>query len=63
MLYLDQPVQVGLSYDTLANYTKNLITGELTKLGPDDPIPQQNATFLVGTYPSKEQKNTALGSR
>ncbi|EDN07998.1 hypothetical protein HCAG_04508 [Histoplasma mississippiense (nom. inval.)] len=47
MLYLDQPVQVGLSYDTLANYTKNLITGELTKLGPDDPIPQQNATFLV----------------
>ncbi|PGH00730.1 hypothetical protein GX51_05611 [Blastomyces parvus] len=63
MLFLDQPAQVGLSYDTLANYTKNLITGKLTKLEPDDPIPEQNATFLVGTYPSNESNNTALGSR
>ncbi|KKZ61151.1 carboxypeptidase S1 like B [[Emmonsia] crescens] len=63
MLFLDQPTQVGLSYDTLANYTKNLITGQLTKLTADDPIPEQNATFLVGTYPSNESKNTALGSR
>ncbi|KAK2781854.1 hypothetical protein FQN53_000281 [Emmonsiellopsis sp. PD_33] len=63
MLYLDQPTQVGLSYDTLANYTSNLITGETTKLKPDDPIPEQNATFLVGTYPSGDGNNTALGTR
>ncbi|KAL2363690.1 hypothetical protein RJZ56_003397 [Blastomyces dermatitidis] len=37
--------------------------GELTKLGPDDPIPEQNATLLVGTYPSNEPENTALDSR
>ncbi|PGG97877.1 hypothetical protein AJ79_09049 [Helicocarpus griseus UAMH5409] len=63
MLFLDQPVQVGLSYDTLANYTKNLITGKTTKLNPGDPIPEQNATFLVGTYPSGDRENTAKGTR
>ncbi|KAM5463183.1 hypothetical protein MauCBS54593_007593 [Microsporum audouinii] len=63
MLYLDQPVQVGLSYDTLANFTRNLVTDEITKLEPGDPIPEQNATFLVGTYASRNMDTTARGTR
>lgn len=63
MLYIDQPVQVGFSYDSLANYTTNLITGDTTRLNPSDPIPEQNATFLVGTYPSDNLKTTAKGTR
>ncbi|GAB7360241.1 hypothetical protein MBLNU230_g8001t1 [Neophaeotheca triangularis] len=62
MLYLDQPVQVGLSYDTLQNVTTNLLTGEVTVLNATDPIPEQNATFLVGTYPSQDGNQTAEGS-
>lgn len=62
MLYLDQPVQVGLSYDTLQNVTTNLITGEVTVLNETDPIPVQNTTFLVGTYPSQDFNSTSLGS-
>ncbi|KAF3481026.1 carboxypeptidase S1 [Arthroderma uncinatum] len=63
MLYLDQPVQVGLSYDTLANFTRNLVTDTITKLEPNDPIPEQNATFLVGTYASRDGTKTAQGTR
>ncbi|CAJ2510880.1 Uu.00g065050.m01.CDS01 [Anthostomella pinea] len=63
MLYLDQPVQVGLSYDTLQNVTNDLVTGEVIKLNKTDPIPEQNTTLLVGTYPSQNPNQTALGSR
>lgn len=63
MLYLEQPVQVGLSYDTLANFTVDLSSGNVTALNEDEPIPEQNATFLVGTYPSRNRNNTAQGTR
>ncbi|KAI0019811.1 carboxypeptidase S1 [Xylariomycetidae sp. FL0641] len=63
MLYLDQPVQVGLSYDVLQNITTDLVTGEIAKLGASDPVPEQNVTFRVGTYPSQARNQTALGSR
>ena len=59
MLYIDQPVQVGYSYDTLVNVTVDLISGETDILHPGDPIPNQNATFLVGTYPSQNPNTTA----
>ena len=62
MLYLDQPVQVGLSYDILTPITSDLVTGEVTILNDTDPVPEQNATFLVGTYPSQDSNNTSLGS-
>lgn len=40
MLYLDQPVQVGLSYDSLVNITTNLDTGELKVVDfQDTPVP------------------------
>jgi carboxypeptidase C (cathepsin A) len=62
MLYLDQPVQVGLSYDTLNHVENNLFTGEITLLNDTDPVPEQNSTLLVGTYPSQDSNNTALGT-
>lgn len=62
MLYIDQPVQVGLSYDTLQNITYNLISDDITLLNKSDSIPAQNTTFLVGTYPSQKENSTAFGS-
>ena len=62
MLYLDQPTQVGMSYDVLANITANLLTGEVTLLNATDDIPEQNNTLLVGTYPSQKVNSTAQGS-
>lgn len=62
MLYLDQPVQVGLSYDVLQNVTTNLLTGDITILNETDPIPEQNNTFYVGTYPSQDSNSTSFGS-
>ncbi|ROT36136.1 carboxypeptidase S1 [Sodiomyces alkalinus F11] len=62
MLYIDQPVQVGFSYDTLRNVTRDLL-GSVRTLNPGDPIPQQNTTFHVGTYPSNDRNATAQGSR
>lgn len=63
MLFLDQPTQVGLSYDTLQNVTVDLAYGGVTVLQDNDTIPEQNATLLVGTFPSQDGNNTALGSR
>jgi hypothetical protein len=66
MLYLDQPVQVGFSYDTLQNVTKDLSAGEagsVALLESNDDIPEQNTTFLVGTYPSRNINHTARGVR
>lgn len=63
MLYIDQPVQVGFSYDRLQNITKNLATNSVSLLEPNDDIPEQNTTFLVGTSPSREINNTAQGVR
>ena len=63
MLFLDQPTQVGLSYDTLQNVTLDLGEGDVTVLQENDTIPEQNATLLVGTFPSQDGNNTALGSR
>jgi carboxypeptidase C (cathepsin A) len=63
MLYLDQPNQVGWSYDELANVTNNLLTGDLTYLNDTSEIPEQNSTFLVGTLASGEVSATSRGSR
>ncbi|KAI5928101.1 carboxypeptidase S1-like protein B [Camillea tinctor] len=63
MLFLDQPVQTGLSYDTLQNVTKDLVTGEVVKLIETDPIPETNTTVVLGTYPSQNSNQTSLGSR
>jgi carboxypeptidase C (cathepsin A) len=62
MLYIDQPVQVGFSYDILVNVTTDLLSGDTNILNPGDPIPEQNATFLIGTYPSQKLQNTAAST-
>ncbi|KAI8630805.1 carboxypeptidase S1 [Xylariaceae sp. FL1651] len=63
MLYIEQPVQVGFSYDTLKNYTYDLVSGDTNTLESSDTIPEQNTTLLVGTYPSHNRSSTAQGSR
>ncbi|KAH4308384.1 hypothetical protein HBH64_034010 [Parastagonospora nodorum] len=62
MLYFDQPVQVGFSYDTLQNITRDLVSGRVTSLDETTPVPEQNSTFLTGTFPSRNPNNTAFGS-
>lgn len=59
MLYVDQPVQTGFSYDTLVNGTTDLTTGEIT-VGDfsGSKVPPQNSTFLVGTFPSNNPFDT-----
>ncbi|KAK8118092.1 uncharacterized protein PG998_006373 [Apiospora kogelbergensis] len=60
MLYIDQPVQTGFSYDKLINGTINepanpfLVTP--TKPGEQAKV---NATTLAGVFPSQEQVSTA----
>lgn len=61
MLYIDQPVQVGFSYNTLVNVTVNTFGGVQPILA-GQPIPASNATLRVGTYPSASANNTSLGS-
>ncbi|KAI5358164.1 Putative peptidase S10, serine carboxypeptidase, alpha/Beta hydrolase [Septoria linicola] len=63
MLYLDQPVQVGFSYDTLQNVIRNLINNTVVLLNETDVVPPQNTTLLTGTFPSRVWENTAFGSR
>lgn len=64
MLYLDQPVQVGLSYDTLTNVTVSSLTGsegvEVAEFS--NGVPEQNNTFYVGTYGSQNRNLTTQGT-
>ncbi|CAH0020958.1 unnamed protein product [Clonostachys rhizophaga] len=62
MLYIDQPVQVGFSYNTLRNVARNLLGGVNT-LEPGSPVPEQNTTFHTGTYPESGVNTTSWGSR
>lgn len=62
-MYIDQPVQVGFSYDIPTNITVNLLADNE---GPDSievadfssGVPDQNATFLIGTASSQNVSNT-----
>lgn len=67
MLFIDQPVQVGFSYDALYNGTLDILAGrdfdsedDKTMKGPidlvdfeDGGVPETNATFYVGTFASQ----------
>ena len=59
MLYLDQPVQAGFSYDVPTNGTLDLTSGNVTVEGLSAGVPEQNNTFLVGTFGSQIQNSTA----
>ena len=67
ILFIDQPVQVGFSYDALYNGTLDILAGrdfdsedDRTMKGPidlvdfeDGGVPETNATFYVGTFASQ----------
>ncbi|KAJ9606535.1 hypothetical protein H2200_008543 [Cladophialophora chaetospira] len=64
MLYIDQPNQVGLSYDILVNGTQDLTdpSGDVVTDDFSNGVPQQNNTFIVGTFPSQILSSSANGT-
>ncbi|KAL8772750.1 MAG: hypothetical protein Q9209_002095 [Squamulea sp. 1 TL-2023] len=60
MLYIDQPNQVGFSYDIPSNGTTD--ESEITIQDFTDGVPEQNNTFYVGTFPSQNPNTTANGT-
>jgi Serine carboxypeptidase len=64
MLYIDQPVQTGFSYDALYNGTYDATTQAITLADfTDGTIPQQNNTLYVGTFPSTDNSSTTNGTQ
>lgn len=65
LLYIDQPTQVGYSYDVLTNVTVDLANeggienGGITPTDFSEGVPETNNTFLVGTSSSQNLSNTA----
>lgn len=66
MLYVDQPVGTGFSYDVLLKSTNDLLfAGSFPETGTkafedyDDKIPADNTTFLYGVFPSQNPLHTA----
>lgn len=62
MLYIDQPNQVGFSYDVLSNGTLDQLTGDITLDDFSGGVPKQNNTFYVGTFPSQDPASSANGT-
>lgn len=70
VLYIDQPVQVGFSYDTLNNGTYDLMALNVMDDSHSDTlpiklddfadgiIPETNSTFYVGTFASQNATQT-----
>ncbi|KAL3488298.1 Alpha/Beta hydrolase protein [Aspergillus germanicus] len=58
MLYIDQPSQVGFSYDVPTNGTYDQLTG-IRDVTPYLTVPEQNNTFYVGTFPSLNASTSA----
>lgn len=58
MLYVDQPVQVGFSYDTLVNGTYNLESNDVIPVPSGQDLPAQNVTLLAGTFASQNPQTT-----
>ncbi|KAF2798040.1 alpha/beta-hydrolase [Melanomma pulvis-pyrius CBS 109.77] len=56
MLYVDQPVQVGFSYDTLVPSTLDLLTGNIS---PHNGTANTNGTFVSGVLPSQDPGSAA----
>ena len=59
ILYVDQPNQVGFSYDTQSNGSLNLFTDIITEPPPELPPSQPANTFLNGTFSSNNANTTA----
>ncbi|KAL9112436.1 MAG: hypothetical protein Q9227_003278 [Pyrenula ochraceoflavens] len=66
MLYIDQPLSVGFSYDVLTNGTFDSLKDKqpateraIGSLGEADQAPEPNNTFFVGTFSSQNPDSTA----
>lgn len=59
MIYIDQPSQVGFSYDGLANGSLNLLNAGISVPAAMRPPNQPVYTFLDGTFSSTDFRNTA----
>jgi carboxypeptidase C (cathepsin A) len=63
LLFIDQPDQVGYSYDVLTNVTLNILSedegGELVPTDFSQGVPETNNTFFVGTAGSQLWNQTA----
>ncbi|KAH8588155.1 Alpha/Beta hydrolase protein [Bisporella sp. PMI_857] len=59
VLYIDQPNQVGFSYDTPTNCSLDLLTSSLYTPEQQLPNSQPSTTFLNGTFSSLDKYNTA----
>lgn len=61
MIYIDQPVQVGYSYDSLVNGTLDVVKSPFAYTPANfsqTGVPETNLTFLTGTFPSRSMYNT-----
>ncbi|KAK4032356.1 Alpha/Beta hydrolase protein [Parachaetomium inaequale] len=63
MLYIDQPVQTGFSYDVLTNVTVQLDVEDpsdpvITPADFTDGIPETNNTYRIGTMGSQKMSQT-----
>jgi hypothetical protein len=56
MLYIDQPVQVGFSYDKLVPSILDLLTGAIA---PDNGLETSNSTTVTGILPSQDPGSAA----
>ena len=66
MLYIDQPVRAGFSYDTLADGTFNALSTTLHPKAADfsvSGVHMQNETLFLGTLPSLTTNGTANSTR
>ncbi|KAI9049072.1 hypothetical protein LZ554_006920 [Drepanopeziza brunnea f. sp. 'monogermtubi'] len=59
MLFIDQPNQVGFSYDTPTNGSLDLLTSNLYNPPQTLPNSQPASTFMNGTFSSLNVNNTA----
>jgi carboxypeptidase D len=61
LLYIDQPVQAGYSYDRLINGTidETLLPYVVSPLPQGAPAPELNSTFLFGTFSSQDPMSTS----
>jgi hypothetical protein len=56
MIYIDQPAQVGYSYDKLVPSMLDLLTGSIT---PSNGSEVSNVTSLAGTFASQDPSSAA----
>lgn len=62
MLYIDQPVSTGFSYNSLVNSTLNFLTQEILPIDPQNGTIEESPVLVTGTLPDQSIANTANNS-